>query len=436
MYPLKTHIPVIALFLLLCIAAGPAAALADLAVLTFDPPAGPVERTFAIPNAVENRGTTAAGSFTVGFVLSSDAVFTPADTIIGTRSVPSLAAGTATLLRTTNVTVPASVPAGTYYLAMAVDIENEVAESNKTNNLRADPDPVVVPAPPAPDLGPGFLFAYDAAPPGSFQVDGEVGNYGAAPAGTFTVGIYLSRDTAITTADVLLGTTEIAGLAAGSTGTVDEYVTVPGTVPGGAYHLGMVIDTANSVAESNEANNAVRATNPVTVPETPPGIAWQRLIGGTRLDSAHSVQQTPDGGYILLGDSLSRHGRKRDRHDQRGNLYRRLLAREDGRRRGHPVAEPARRQQGRGRVLRPADRRRRLHRVRVDELERDRGRLGDEPRQQLPRLLARETQRRRREAVGPGARRFRARRAGAASSRPRTAGTSSSATPPRTRAAT
>ncbi|HIH02336.1 MAG TPA: hypothetical protein HA263_00280, partial [Methanoregulaceae archaeon] len=36
-----------------------------------------------------------------------------------------------------------------------------------------------------------------------------------------------------------------------------------------------------------------------------PGIAWQKLLGGSRWDEARSVQQAADGGYILLGDSLS-----------------------------------------------------------------------------------------------------------------------------------
>ncbi len=34
-------------------------------------------------------------------------------------------------------------------------------------------------------------------------------------------------------------------------------------------------------------------------------IQWQRLLGGDRGDSGHSVQQTADGGYILLGTSSS-----------------------------------------------------------------------------------------------------------------------------------
>jgi hypothetical protein len=164
---------------------------------------------------------------------------------------------------------------------------------------------VTIPPPPTPDLGAGYFFAYDAAPAGSFWIEGEVGNYGPVGAGSFTLGFYLSGDTAISTADTLLGTLSVSGLAAGATEEFSEYVTAPASVPGGAYYLGVVIDHANAVAESNEANNAALDWDPVTVPETPPGIAWERMLGGTARDEAHSVQQTADGGYVLLGCSMS-----------------------------------------------------------------------------------------------------------------------------------
>ena len=46
----------------------------------------------------------------------------------------------------------------------------------------------------------------------------------------------------------------------------------------------------------------------VTASEDAPGIAWQKLLGGTASDDARCVQQTSDGGYILLGSSRSNNG--------------------------------------------------------------------------------------------------------------------------------
>ena len=138
---MKVHgsIPAVMALLILCIAAIPVAAVAapDLVVQTFDPPSGVVEHTFTILNAVRNAGTTGSGSgFTVGFVLSSDTTFNLDDTLIGTREVrAALAAGFTSLAVATNVTIPDSVPDGTYYLGMFVDTANTVAESNEAEQL-------------------------------------------------------------------------------------------------------------------------------------------------------------------------------------------------------------------------------------------------------------------------------------------------------------
>ena len=39
--------------------------------------------------------------------------------------------------------------------------------------------------------------------------------------------------------------------------------------------------------------------------QSPPGIEWQRTIGGTGSDNARKVIQTSDGGYLIGGDSGS-----------------------------------------------------------------------------------------------------------------------------------
>ena len=225
---------ILALFLLWGGAAvAVASAAPDLTVQTFEPPSGAVERTFTILNAARNIGTSPSGVFTVGFVLSSDTTFTIKDTPIGTREIRSLDAGDASATMNTTVTVPDSIPAGSYYLGMFVDTADAVAESDETNNLRSDPDPVTIPSPPAPDIGARYFFVQPGGATRQFLLDAGVQNYGAAPAGPFTVGYYLSTDTAITAADTLLGTRDCAALGVGAEGDAGEYVVVPGTGPGG-----------------------------------------------------------------------------------------------------------------------------------------------------------------------------------------------------------
>ena len=107
-------------------------------------------------------------------------------------------------------------------------------------------------------------------------------------------------------------------------------------------------------------------------------VQWQRLLGGSGIEYGYSVQQTADGGYILLGYSSSSAS-----GDVTGtNHGDAILGGETGRRRLDPVAEAARRQRIPIRTFRPADGRRRLHPLRILVLERERERHRHEPRQQ------------------------------------------------------
>ena len=251
-----------------------ASALPDLTVQTFAPPSGTVERTFAISSAVRNVGTSPSGVFTVVFVLSSDTDHAQGHPDSAPASIRSLNPGATSQELSTNVTVPASVPAGSYYLFMVVDPENEVAESDETNNFRADPDPVRILADQPPDIGSWAFFMYPGPVARTFTVDAEVRNYGTGPTGPFAVGLYLSGDTTFTTADTLIGEEQVGDIAAGATEYVGQFITVPASVPAGVYYLGMIMDTQNAVAETNEANNVAYRPDQVVISDLPDLATW------------------------------------------------------------------------------------------------------------------------------------------------------------------
>jgi hypothetical protein len=81
-------------------------------------------------------------------------------------------------------------------------------------------------------------------------------NRGAGVAVAFDVALYLSGDSHIDTTDTLLQTLPVANLAAGAMTEGTWTVTLPGTVtePRDVF-LGLRIDAANTVAESQEGNN-------------------------------------------------------------------------------------------------------------------------------------------------------------------------------------
>lgn len=82
---------------------------------------------------VKNIGTLAAGAFRVGLYLSTDPTITTGDILLGTRSLTSLGINASSSGKNT-ITLPKSLPKGTYYVGAIADYAGVVAESNEGNN--------------------------------------------------------------------------------------------------------------------------------------------------------------------------------------------------------------------------------------------------------------------------------------------------------------
>jgi len=267
----------------------------DLVVSTLSPLPSSlwVGASFTVTDTIFNSGTASAGASTTRYRLSTDATITNADPLLtGTRSIPSLAAGINNSGSVT-VTVPTSVPVGTYYLGGCADDLGNVAESNETNNCKASSATIQVRAAPAqPDLvvsavsfSPGFVRIGS-----SFTALDTTGNSGTTTAlKATTTRYYLSTDTTITSSDVRLTTTRsVPSLKAGNSNSGSRAVTVPANVPAGAYYLGACADDLNLTAESNEINNckASSTTIQVTVEPTRPDLFIDALSLSTTSVSA------------------------------------------------------------------------------------------------------------------------------------------------------
>jgi subtilase family serine protease len=89
--------------------------------------------TINVTDTTRNQGGGGAAESATRFVLSSNSLLDAADTILGTRAVPALAAG-ASNAGTVALTIPAGTAAGTYYLFAVADGEGAVAETSEGNN--------------------------------------------------------------------------------------------------------------------------------------------------------------------------------------------------------------------------------------------------------------------------------------------------------------
>ena len=78
------------------------------------------------------------------------------------------------------------------------------------------------------------------------------------------VGIYLSTDDVITTADTYVGYRYVSSLSAGASSAADTVLTIPTGIAPGDYYLGVIADYGNTVKEFDETNNAL-AGNRITI---------------------------------------------------------------------------------------------------------------------------------------------------------------------------
>lgn len=226
------------------------------------PSSGLTGTSISISSTVRNQGTGTVSSSTVGLYLSTDATITTSDTRVGTASISSLAPG-ASSSATKTVSLSASMAPGTYYVGAIADYTNARPESNETNNARTGNAIVVTP-------GADLVMTSVSGPStgtrgGSIAVATTAANQGTGSAASFYVGIYLSTDATVTTADRYLGRRSISSLAGGASSTATTNVTIPSTLTPGTYYLGAIADYQASRAEQSETNNA-RAGNTIAVP--------------------------------------------------------------------------------------------------------------------------------------------------------------------------
>jgi len=249
----------------LSVSSAPASDLVPTQV-EYDPPSVEAGQLLNVTDQVENQGLGAASAFQVGVYLSQDANITSGDLLLGLRSVPSLAPGEIDFVQD-QVTVPSTTSAGTWYVGVLADVGGTQGESDEFNNGLAATTPITITQPPRPDLrltelsfSPAELDAGQ-----SLLVSEAVVNQGLVPATPFRVGVYLSEDAEITTADHLIGFRSVSGLDVGESSAVSAPLTLPATLEGGTYHVGAIADHEDDVLESDEENNDLLALGTLLV---------------------------------------------------------------------------------------------------------------------------------------------------------------------------
>lgn len=228
------------------------------------PSDGSTGNSITITDTVTNQGQGFASMFYEGIYLSMDTTITTSDILISGRWLNGMAPGETNTSNTT-ATLPINLTPGTYYIGTIADITfgfcaptnylyYRVAENNEDNNALAGNSISI--------SGPDMVISSVTGPAtgstgNSIAITDTVTNQGQGFASKFFEGIYVSRDAAITTSDMLIGGRWRSGMAPGETNTSSTTVTLPANLAPGTYYIGAIADVYNSVVENNEANNVL-----------------------------------------------------------------------------------------------------------------------------------------------------------------------------------
>jgi subtilase family serine protease len=205
--------------------------------------------SLSITDSTQNAGGGLAAATVTSFYLSINAAVDAADIFLGTRPVPALTAGQASVV-TTSFAVPALTPVARYYVLAKSDHGAAVAEISETNNVKASSSIQVGPDLVVPALGAPSTVVRGT----SFTITDTTRNDGGASVVT-TTSYYLSVNSTLDASDPLLGSHSVSALPAGGAENGQATVVIPVGQAAGNYYIIAKADSGGVAAEITETNN-------------------------------------------------------------------------------------------------------------------------------------------------------------------------------------
>ena len=206
--------------------------------------------TIGVSDTTKNQGAGSAGASTTRFYWSANTALDASDEVIGSRTVSPLAPDASTSV-TTTLTVPATAPAGTYFVIAVADAAGQVQESTESNNTRASGAIKV-----GPDLNVSAMTApATAAAGGTISVTDTTKNQGAGTAPASSTGFYLSSNASFEPADEFIGSRVVGALPSNGTATASTVLQIPANTPAGSYYVIARADWNGNIAETDESDN-------------------------------------------------------------------------------------------------------------------------------------------------------------------------------------
>lgn len=222
-----------------------------------------------------NIGSSDVGAFTNGIYLSNDETWSEDDLLLATQRTTALKHGNSTDYKT-HICI-AEEYVGKKYLIFRTDINDDVEEETKANNIKVVAVEIVLGTKPEPTPGYSADLLISRA---SFQntsivtssdvtLNWTYTNNGTDDALPSSVGIYLSNDEVIDASDRMLASQFVALLKKGTSVDYQTSINIPSEMSGSKYII-VCADADNMVAETDESNNTKAVAISISQrPETP-----------------------------------------------------------------------------------------------------------------------------------------------------------------------
>jgi subtilase family serine protease len=170
--------------------------------------------------------------------------------VIGSRNVPPLVGG-ASSAGTVTVVIPQGTATGTWYILAKADADGAVVEIYENNNVSYARSVQI-----GSDLSLSALSAPAAAGAGqNISVSDTTRNLGGGTAEASVTKYYLSSNSTIDDADILLGSRSLPALAAGAADSGGMTVMIPAGTAGGTWFIIAKADADGAVTETSDSNN-------------------------------------------------------------------------------------------------------------------------------------------------------------------------------------
>ena len=227
-------------------------------------------QSYTFRSTIINEGNGKSLSCASGYYLSKDSVITSSDFFLGGFTTPILAPS-ATSTHSASIRMQNLTPLGSGYLAVWADRFFKIVESQEHDNTKTLQATIVDGRP---DLVVSALSTTSTiiTAGGTYTVGMTTKNVGSAPAPSTMTGVFLSRDSSITTADWFVGGSQTGALGPGASKSETLSVTMPRCPQLTRCYIGAIADANQRVEEADERNNT-RSMNR----------GWINYLGGLSL---------------------------------------------------------------------------------------------------------------------------------------------------------